>query len=89
MPVTQYDIAPLTGASLWGYFERATTMRLATVTGRQAIEVSPILFVVRLETIYFPYEFVPDRVEGWDQRLLPPPPIMERRVLPPHQRNSD
>ena len=181
MPVTQYDIAPLTGASLWGYLERATTMRLATVTGRQAIEVSPVWFVVRLETIYFPidptvgdpgraatpasrhmrtldsggrvsgviddgedlsnfrgvqltgkaahvsdpgladelldlalekyfyighphlehylsrgalderrwYEFVPDRVLGWDRRLLPQPPIMERRVLPPHLRMSD
>ncbi|MFP6681500.1 MAG: pyridoxamine 5'-phosphate oxidase family protein, partial [Gammaproteobacteria bacterium] len=53
MPVTQFDIAPLKGASLWGYLEQARTMRLATVTGRQAIEVSPVWFVVRNETIYF------------------------------------
>ncbi|MDP6183738.1 MAG: pyridoxamine 5'-phosphate oxidase family protein, partial [Gammaproteobacteria bacterium] len=53
MPVTQYDIAPLTGAALWGYLEKATMMRLATVSGRQAIEVSPVWFVVRIETVYF------------------------------------
>jgi len=180
MPVTQYDIAPLAGASLWGYLEQAGTMRLATVSGRQAIEVSPVWFVVRLETIYFAidptvgdpgrsetpasrhvrtlesggrvsgvvddgddlsnfrgvqlagkatlventklkdelvdlalekyfyighphlehylsrgalderrwYRLVTDRVEGWDRRLLPQPPIMERRVLPPHLRKS-
>lgn len=179
MPVTQFDIAPLKGASLWGYLEQARTMRLATVTGRQAIEVSPVWFVVRNETIYFVidptvgdpgrsttpasrhlpaldsggrvsavvddgedlsnfrgvqlagkttlvedtalneelldlslekyfyighphlehylsrgaielrrwYQLVTDRIEGWDRRLLPQPPILERRVLPPHLRN--
>ena len=181
MPVTQSDIAPLTGAALWGYLEKATTMRLATATGRQTIEVSPVWFVVRRETIYFPidptvgdpgraatpasrhlsaldsnngrvsgviddgedltnfrgvqlagkatavetaklteelldlllekyfyighphlehylsrgalelrrwYRLVPDRIEGWDRRLLPQPPILERRILPPHLRGS-
>ena len=179
MPVTQFDIAPLKGAALWGYLEQARTMRLATVTGRQAIEVSPVWFVVRNETIYFVidptvgdpgrsttpasrhlstldsggrvsgvvddgedlsnfrgvqiagkatpiedpklteelldlslekyfyighphlehylsrgaielrrwFQLVPDRIEGWDRRLLPQPPILERRVLPPHLRN--
>ncbi len=178
MPVTQYDIAPLTGAALWGYLEKATMMRLATVSGRQAIEVSPVWFVVRIETVYFAidptvgdpgrsvtpaarhvraldsggrvsgvvddgedlsnfrgvqlagkaalvenarlkdelldlalekyfyiehphlehylsrgaiderrwYRFVADRIEGWDRRHLPQPPIMERRILPPHLR---
>ena len=32
------------------------------------------------------FRLVPDRIEGWDRRLLPQPPIMERRVLPPHLR---
>jgi nitroimidazol reductase NimA-like FMN-containing flavoprotein (pyridoxamine 5'-phosphate oxidase superfamily) len=180
MPVSQFDIAPLTGAALWGYLEKATTMRLATVTGRQAIEVSPVWFVVQGKTIYFPidptvgdpgraatpasrhlaaldsgarvsgviddgedltnfrgvqlagkaaavdngklvedlldlalekyfyighphlehylsrgaielrrwYRLVPDRIDGWDRRLLPQPPILERRVLPPHLRRK-
>ncbi len=182
MPVTQSDIAPLTGAALWGYLEKAKTMRLATVTGRQAIEVSPLWFVVRLETIYFPIDptvgdpgraatpasrhlpvldsnkgrvsaviddgedltnfrgvqlagkanavensnlteklldlvlekyfyighphlehylsrgavelrrwfcLVPDRMDGWDRRLLPQPPILEGRILPPHLRGGN
>jgi nitroimidazol reductase NimA-like FMN-containing flavoprotein (pyridoxamine 5'-phosphate oxidase superfamily) len=168
----------LRDATLWGYLEVAKTMRLATVTGRSAIEVSPVWFVVRDETAYFAidpvvgdpgraatpasrhlaaldrdcrvsavvddgedltnfrgvqfagkaaevqdarlkdelvdlalekyfyighphleaylstgmmdarrwFQLVADRVEGWDRRLLPQPPIMERRVLPPHLR---
>ena len=47
MPVTQYEIAPLTGAALWGFLEKALTMRLATVSANEAIEVSPVWFVVR------------------------------------------
>ena len=41
MPVTQYEIAPMTGAALWGFLEKAPTMRLATVSKDEAIEVSP------------------------------------------------
>lgn len=180
MAVTQSDIAPLAGAALWGYLEKATMMRLATVTGKQAIEVSPVWFVVRDDTIYFSidptvgdpgraatpssrhlpaldsngrvsgviddgddisnfrgvqvagkatsvedaglteelldlalekyfyighphlehylsrgaielrrwYQLTPDRIDGWDRRLLPQPPILERRILPPHLRKK-
>jgi hypothetical protein len=176
MPVTQYEIAPLTGAALWGFLEKAPTMRLATVSKDEAIEVSPVWFVVRDEVLYFPidptvgdpgrsttpawrhlpaldaggrvsaviddgedlsnfrgvqlsgkaakvdkadlkdelldlalekyfymghphlehylsrgmiearvwYRLVLDRVTGWDRRLLPQPPVMDRRTLPPY-----
>jgi hypothetical protein len=30
------------------------------------------------------YRLVPDRVTGWDRRLLPQPPVMDRRTLPPY-----
>jgi nitroimidazol reductase NimA-like FMN-containing flavoprotein (pyridoxamine 5'-phosphate oxidase superfamily) len=56
MPVTQYDIAPLEGAALWGFLEKALTMRLATVNADEAIEVSPVWFVVRDEALYFPID---------------------------------
>lgn len=178
MAVTQFDIAPLRDEALWGYLEVAKTMRLATVKGREAIEVSPVWFVVRKQALYFAIDPVvgdpgrsatpasrhlpalesggklsavvddgedlttfrgvqiagraeeitdarlgeelvdlalekyfymahphlehylstgmldarrwfrieADRIEGWDRRLLPQPPIMERRILPPHLR---
>lgn len=178
MAVTQFDIAPLRDDALWGYLEVAKTMRLATVKGRDAIEVSPVWFVVRNEKLCFAIDPVvgdpgrsetpssrhlpalektgkvsavvddgedlttfrgvqiagkvveitdarirdelvdlalekyfymshphlehylstgmleerrwfriePDRIEGWDRRLLPQPPIMERRILPPQLR---
>ena len=38
MPVTEYDIAPMTGAALWGFLEKAPTMRLATVSANEAID---------------------------------------------------
>ena len=53
MAVTQFQIAPLRDESLWGYLEIVKTMRLATVTGRKAIEISPVWFVVRNKRIYF------------------------------------
>src|SRR5271156_5481211 len=56
MPVTQYDIAPLAGAALWGFLEKALTMRLATVSADEAIEVSPLWFVVQNEAVYFPID---------------------------------
>jgi nitroimidazol reductase NimA-like FMN-containing flavoprotein (pyridoxamine 5'-phosphate oxidase superfamily) len=56
MPVTQYEIAPMTGAALWGFLEKAPTMRLATVSKDEAIEVSPVWFVVRDEALYFPID---------------------------------
>ncbi|HTY54986.1 MAG TPA: pyridoxamine 5'-phosphate oxidase family protein [Candidatus Binataceae bacterium] len=56
MPFTQYDTAPLQGAALWGFLEKARTMRLATVNADEAIEVSPVWFVVRNETVYFPID---------------------------------
>ena len=37
MPVTQYEIAPLTGAALWGFLEKAPTMRLANASANEAI----------------------------------------------------
>jgi hypothetical protein len=178
MAVTQFQIAPLRDESLWGYLEIAKTMRLATVTGRKAIEISPVWFVVRNKRIYFAidpvvgdpgraatpasrhldalerdcrvsavvddgedittfrgvqiagkateitrerlrdelvdlvlekyfymghphleaylstgmmiarrwFQLDPERIEGWDRRLLPQAPTMERRVLPPHLR---
>jgi hypothetical protein len=180
MPVTQYDIAPLADAAMWGYLERARTMRLATVIAEEPIEVSPVWFVVRRQTVYFPvdptigdpgrsttpasrhlaalegggklsaviddgddltnsrgvqlsgtatkieqvalkdelldltlekYFYVghphlehymstgviearqwfrvdADRIVGWDRRLLPQAPIMDRRVLPKHLRKG-
>lgn len=180
MPVTQFDIAPLSGAAIWGYLEHAKTLRLATALPGEPIEVSPVWFVATEEEIYFfidpvvgdpgrsltpasrhltalddggqvsaviddgddltnfrgvqvagraravndpelveelvdlslekyfyighPhleaylsqgmlearrwFQLVPDRIEGWDRRLLPQPPIMERRVLPPHVRKT-
>ncbi|MCU1628851.1 MAG: hypothetical protein JWP64_3800 [Pseudonocardia sp.] len=30
------------------------------------------------------YKIVPDRTDGWDTRVLPQPPVAEKRVLPPH-----
>ncbi len=56
MPVTQYEIAPLTDAALWGFLEKAPTMRLATVSKEEAIEVSPVWFVVRDAALYFAIE---------------------------------
>ncbi len=56
MPVTQYEIAPLMGAALWGFLEKALTLRLATATANEAIEVSPVWFVVRDEALYFAVE---------------------------------
>ena len=56
MPFTQYDVAPLGGAALWGFLEKARTMRLATVNADEAIEVSPLWFVVRGEAVYFPID---------------------------------
>src|SRR5580698_640849 len=53
MPVTQYEIATLTGAALWGFLEKAPTLRLATASANEAIEVSPVWFVVRDEALYF------------------------------------
>jgi hypothetical protein len=180
MPVTQFDIAPLSGEALWGYLEQAKTMRLATAMPEEAIEVSPVWFVVCDESIYFfidpvvgdpgrsltpasrhlaaldatgmvsavvddgedvttfrgvqiagravmvtdeelitdlldlslekyfymghPhleaylshgmcdyrrwFKLEPERIQGWDRRLLPQPPIMERRILPAHLRRS-
>ena len=53
MPFAQYDIAPLEGAALWGYLERARTMRLATAASGEAVEVSPVWFVTRGEAVHF------------------------------------
>jgi hypothetical protein len=180
MPFTQYDLAPLEGASLWGYIEMARTLRLATVQGDEPIELCPLWFVVHREAVYFAieptvgdpgrattpgfrhvaaldagcrvtalvddgedlttfrgaqlsgrarlveqkrlretlldlalekyfyvghphlehflsrgacearrwYQLDAERVAGWDRRLLPQPPIMERRILPPHLRQG-
>jgi nitroimidazol reductase NimA-like FMN-containing flavoprotein (pyridoxamine 5'-phosphate oxidase superfamily) len=180
MPVTQYEIAPLTGAALWGFLEKARTMRLATVSADEAIEISPVWFVVEDEALYFAidptigdpgrsttpawrhlaalesggrvsgiiddgddltnfrgvqlsgkaakveqadlkddllnltlekyfyighphlehylsrgmievrswFRFDYDRIVGWDRRLLPQPPLMDRRTLPPHLRKN-
>ncbi|MEQ8659342.1 MAG: pyridoxamine 5'-phosphate oxidase family protein [Gammaproteobacteria bacterium] len=180
MPVSQFDIAPLSGAALWGYLEQARTMHLATAVPGEAIEVSPVWFVVCDESLYFfidpvvgdpgrsltpssrhlaaldgdgglsavvadgddittfrgvqvagravavtdealvtdlldlslekyfyighPhleaflsrgmcdarrwFHVIADRLQGWDRRLLPQPPIMERRVLPAHLRGG-
>lgn len=180
MPTTQADIAPLEGAGLWGFLERARTMRIATQQGDDPIEMSSVWFVVRNETLYFAidptvgepgrsttpsarhlpllerggrvtalvdegeelttfrgaeivgsvrkieraplkeelldlalekyfyvghphlehylsrgmlevrqwFQIVPDRIVGWDRRLLPQAPIMERRIIPPFLRKK-
>ena len=180
MTVTQFDIAPLKGGALWGFLEQAKTLRLATIIGRQPINISPVWFVIRSEHIYFfidptvgdpgraatpasqhlpalekgsdvsgviddgedmsnfrgvqvtgsvtpvkatklkeellditlvkyfyeghPhlehflskgaveerhwYKIIAKKLNGWDRRLLPQPPIMERRILPSHLRKS-
>lgn len=180
MPVTQYEIAPMIGAALWGFLEQARTMRLATVSADEAIEISPVWFVVQGETLYFAidptlgdpgrsttpafrhlaaiesggrvsaviddgedlttfrgvqlagkavkieqpdlkeeltdlalekyfymghphlehylsrgmmevrswFRLVPERVAGWDRRLLPQTPVMDRRTFPPFMRKS-
>jgi nitroimidazol reductase NimA-like FMN-containing flavoprotein (pyridoxamine 5'-phosphate oxidase superfamily) len=53
MPMTQSDLAPLEGPALWGFLEKARTMRLATANGDEPIEVSPVWFVVREGAVYF------------------------------------
>jgi len=53
MSVKESDIAPLKDATLWGFLEKAKTLRLATVLGRKPITVSPVWFVTRQNFIYF------------------------------------
>lgn len=180
MPTTQADIAPLEGVALWGFLDKARTMRLATQNGDEPIEVSSVWFVVRGEAAYFVidptvgepgrsltpasrhlaaleangrlsvlvdegeeltnfrgvqiagrarkvvkaaledelldlalekyfyvghphvehyvsrgmlevrqwFEIIPERTMGWDRRLLPQPPIMERRIIPTFMRKK-
>ncbi|MGB1885134.1 MAG: pyridoxamine 5'-phosphate oxidase family protein [Gammaproteobacteria bacterium] len=74
MPVTQYDIAPLKGDSLWGFLEHAKTMRLAVAVNDGPIEISPVWYVSHEESVYFmidPTVGDPGRSTTPQSRLLP------------------
>jgi len=73
MPFSQYELAPLDGAALWGYLEVARHLRLTT-TVDGLLEVCPLWFVARDETLYLaidPTVGDPGRSTTPAARLLP------------------
>jgi hypothetical protein len=52
MTVTVGDMAPMAGAKLWGFLEKAKKVRLATVLDDGPVVISPAWFVVKDETVY-------------------------------------
>ncbi len=52
MSITISILAPLEGAKLWGFLEKADKVRLASALDGGAIVVSPAWFVLRDESVY-------------------------------------